>query len=89
MQKVKINGEKRLAKEMDFTWILRQVRQQKALFDYLLTDRERLLLRFNDKHVIDSDTDMDDLKGSGEDLMKAYKEIAKKNNTDLRSVLAQ
>lgn len=88
MQKVKINGEKRLAKEMDFTWILRQVRQQKALFDYLLTDRERLLLRFNDKHVIDSDTDMDDLKGSGEDLMKAYKEIAKQKNTDLRSVLA-
>jgi len=77
MQKVKINGEKRLAKEMDFTWLLRQVRQQKALFDYLLTDRERLLLKFNDKHVIDSDTDMDDLKGSGEDLLKAYKEIAK------------
>jgi hypothetical protein len=77
MQKVKINGERRLAKEMDFTWILRQVRQQKALFNYLLTDRERLLLRFNDNHVIDSETDMDDLKGSGEDLLKPYKEIAK------------
>lgn len=89
MQKVKINGERRLAKEMDFTWILRQVRQQKALFNYLLTDRERLLLRFNDNHVIDSETDMDDLKGSGEDLLKPYKEIAKQKSINLREVLAQ
>lgn len=47
-----------MKKDLDFTWIIKQVRNQKVLFDHFLTDRERLLLKFNDKHVIDSDSDL-------------------------------
>ena len=57
-QSIKKNGERRLKKDLDFTWIIKQVRNQKVLFDHFLTDRERLLLKFNDKHVIDSDSDL-------------------------------
>lgn len=46
------------------------MRNQKTLFDSLLTDRERLLLKFNDKHVIDSNSDlMLSLNDSESDLL--------------------
>ena len=45
------------------------------LFDHLLTERERILLKFNDKHVIDSDSElMSSLGGSDSDLLHDYRE---------------
>ena len=74
-QAIKRNGERRLKKDLDFTWLIRQVRNQKVLFDHLLTDRERILLKFNDKHVIDSDSElMSPLGGSDSDLLQDYRE---------------
>ena len=44
------------------------------LFDHLITKRERLLLRFNDKHVIDSNSElMDSLPSSESDLLCDYR----------------
>ena len=50
------------------------MRNQKSLFDSLLTERERLLLRFSDKHVIDSNSDfMASLNDSESDLLEDVK----------------
>ena len=47
-----------------------QLRQSKILYDALLTDRDRLLLKFNDRHVVDSDSElMADLRDSDQDLL--------------------
>ena len=74
-QAIKRNGERRLKHDLDFTWLIRQVRNQKVLFENLLTDRERILLKFNDKHVIDSDSElMSSLGGSDSDLLHDYRE---------------
>lgn len=43
---------------MDISRILKKMRNFQALNSYLLNDRQRYLLRFNTRHVIDSDSDL-------------------------------
>lgn len=50
--------------------ILKKIRRFTIAFRYLLTDRQRFLLKFNDGHVIDSNTDQVSLD-SGESLFTA------------------
>lgn len=40
------------------TRILRKLRNFETVSKYLLTDRQRYLLKFNQRHVIDSDSDL-------------------------------
>ena len=64
-----------MKKEMDFSWLIKQVRNQKLLYEYLLTEKERLLLKFNDQHVLDSDDDKAKKYGLGSsdsDLLGEY-----------------
>ena len=59
MLKIKSKGELRLLQELDMIWLIKQVRNSKLIFNYLLTQKERLLLRFNNQHVINSETSED------------------------------
>jgi len=52
------NGERKLKGELDLSRIIRKIRNFGTAFDYLLTERQKFLLRFNDKHVIDSNSDL-------------------------------
>ena len=69
---------------MDFSWLVKQLRNQKSVFSALLSSREQLLLKFSDRHVIDSDSElMQSLDDSESDLLDEYH---KKNDTDSVSV---
>lgn len=57
-KKFRFLGEKKLQNEMDISRILKKMRNFQALNSYLLNDRQRYLLRFNTRHVIDSDSDL-------------------------------
>ena len=57
-KKVRFNGTRKLLNEMDVTRILRKIRNYESAFGYLLTERQKFLLKFNDRHVIDSDSDL-------------------------------
>jgi hypothetical protein len=43
---------------MDISRILRKIRNYEAVNGYLLNERQKYLLRFNDRHVVDSDSDL-------------------------------
>ena len=67
VKKTRRNGERKLQSELDLVRILKKLRNFSTAFRYLLTDRQRFLLKFNDIHVIDSNTDLVSLN-SGESL---------------------
>ena len=56
-KKIIANGSRRLNREMDVSCILKKLRNQEIAMSYLLTTKQKYLLRFNDKHVIDSESD--------------------------------
>ena len=57
---------------------MRTIRDQKTLFDSLLTYKQKLLLRFNDRHVIDSDSElMASLNESEDDILAEVKRTSK------------
>ena len=58
IKKMRYLAEKKLQNELDVTRIIRKVRNQESVSQYLLSDRQRYLLKFNSKHVIDSDSDL-------------------------------
>jgi hypothetical protein len=58
IKKLRKNGMRKLKNEMDLSRILKRMRDYDTMFGYLLTERQRFLLKFNDKHVIDSDSDL-------------------------------
>ena len=43
---------------MDISRILKKLRNYEAVNSYLLNERQRYLLKFNSRHVIDSDSDL-------------------------------
>lgn len=51
-------GERKLQNEMDISRILKKLRNYEAVNSYLLNERQRYLLKFNSRHVIDSDSDL-------------------------------
>ena len=51
-------GERKLRNEMDISRILKKLRNYEAVNSYLLNERQRYLLKFNSRHVIDSDSDL-------------------------------
>ena len=67
VKKTRRNGERKLQSELDLVRILKKMRRFTIAFRYLLSDRQRFLLKFNDGHVIDSNTDQVSLD-SGESL---------------------
>ena len=58
IKKLRRNGMRKLKNEMDLSRILKRMRDYETMFNYLLTERQRFLLKFNDKNVIDSDSDL-------------------------------
>jgi len=52
------NGLQKLKNEMDLGRLLTKMRNYDTMFSYLLTARQRFLLKFNDRHVIDSESDL-------------------------------
>jgi len=57
VKKIRSNGSRKLQNELDISKMLRKIRNYEILNSYLLTERQRFLLRFNYRHVIDSDSD--------------------------------
>ena len=56
IKKLRRNGMAKLRNEMEMTRILKRMRNVDTMFKYLLTERQRFLLKFNDRHVINSDS---------------------------------
>ena len=52
------NGERKLKGELDLSKILKKVRNFNTAFDYLFSERQKFLFKFNDRHVIDSNSDL-------------------------------
>ena len=58
VKKMRRNGERKLERELDLSKILKRLRNFGTAMEYMLTDRQRFLLRFNEKNVIDSNSDL-------------------------------
>jgi hypothetical protein len=64
-KKVRFNGIRKLLNELDVSRMLKKIRNYEMAFNYLLTERQKFLLKFNDKHVIDSDSDLISMDSAG------------------------
>jgi hypothetical protein len=58
MKQIRYLAEKKLENELDVTRIIKKIRNFDVVSKYLLTERQKYLLRFNQRHVIDSDSDL-------------------------------
>lgn len=58
MRRIRRKAEKRSENELDVTRIIKKIRNFEVLSENLLTERQKYLLRFNQRHVIDSDSDL-------------------------------
>ena len=58
VKKMRRNGERKLKGELDLSKILKKVRNFNTAFDYLFSERQKFLFKFNDRHVIDSNSDL-------------------------------
>ena len=58
VKKMRRNGERKIKSELDISKMLLKIRNFNTAFDYLFSERQKFLLRFNDKHVIDSNSDL-------------------------------
>ena len=63
-KKYRYMGERKLQNEMDISRILKKIRNYEAVNSYLLNERQRYLLKFNSRHVIDSDSDLISLESA-------------------------
>ena len=57
-KKIISNGTRKLSNELDLSRILKKIRNSEIMSSYLLTEKQRYLLKFNTKHVVDSDSDL-------------------------------
>ena len=56
---------------MDLTWLVKQVRATRLVTESLLAESARLLIKFNDRSVVDSESDlMSAFETSDDDLLK-------------------
>ena len=73
---------------MDLAWIIKQLRSQQMIYESFLNHRERLLLKFNDRHAIYSNSEhMDDLGASESDLMATQKKQAEIKDVSVSQIL--
>ena len=73
---------------MDLAWIIKQLRSQQMIYESFLNHRERLLLKFNDRHAIYSNSEhMDDLGASESDLMATQKKQAEIKEVSVSQIL--
>ena len=63
-KKYRYMGERKLQNEMDISRILKKIRNFDAVNSYILNERQRYLLRFNSRHVIDTDSDLISLESA-------------------------
>lgn len=63
-KKYRYMGERKLQNEMDISRILKKIRNFEAVNSYILNERQRYLLRFNSRHVIDTDSDLISLESA-------------------------
>ena len=86
VKKTRQNGERKLKSELDLVRILKKLRHFSIAFRYLLTERQRFLLKFNDGNVIDSNTDLVSVN-SGDTLFSNTSDEDLKNTSVKQKVM--
>ena len=86
VKKTRQNGERKLKSELDLVRILKKLRHFSIAFRYLLTERQRFLLKFNDGNVIDSNTDLVSVN-SGDSLFSNTSDEDLKNTSLKQKVM--
>jgi len=81
IKKIRANGILKLERSMDIHNILKKMRNFEVLYNYIFDSRMKYLVKFNTRHVIDSDSDFGSMI-SGDSLFSANSE--KEKGTDLR-----
>lgn len=56
VKKMRRNGDRKMLTELDISKISRKIRSNEAMKKYLLTERQKFLLKFNYNNVLDSET---------------------------------
>ena len=86
VKKTRYNGERKLKRELDLVRILKKIRHFSTAFRYLLTERQRFLLKFNYSNVIDSNSDLISLD-SGDSLFSCTSDEDLKNTSAKQKVM--
>ena len=79
-------SDKKLQNELDLSRIIKKIRKFESLTSYLLTERQKYLLRFNYDHVIDTESDLISLD-SAESLFSVPEEDSDRLETIRQRVM--